>query len=95
MAAFRHKRDAEIGAFIRTQSGYIASLEADHARARNKRTGDRSQGGRFSGTVCTDQSDDLAFFNVKCDVPAGGHLAVRQFKSVGGEEGAHWTSAPR
>ena len=95
MAAFRYQRDAEIGAFIRTQTGNIASLEPDDARARNKRTGDRPQGGRFSGPVCTDQRDDLAFFNVKRDVPAGGHLAVRQFKSFGGEEGGHWISAPR
>ena len=95
MAAFRHERDAETGAFVWPQAGNVTSLEPDNARARNEQTGNRPQGGRFSGSVCAHQRDDFAFFNVERDVPAGGHLTIGQFEAFGFEQGGHSTSTPR
>jgi hypothetical protein len=83
MAALRHKGDTEIGAFIRTQAGNIMSPESDDARAWNERAGDRPQGGRFSGPVCTNERNDFSFFNMNRDVPTGRRLAVRQFEPFG------------
>ena len=67
MAAFRHVGHAQGDDLVRMRLKQVMTVIGDAAGLGRHQTGDGVQGGRFTGTVGSDQGDDLTVVHLQTD----------------------------
>jgi hypothetical protein len=67
---------------VRGERRDVPAAEKNGARTRAQHPGDRTQCGRFAGTIGADEGDDLALGDLETEIAADRHLAVSELEPL-------------